>query len=555
MFAAVVIDLDRTAVSSAAIIAYGLLAAAGMAAGIYLNRPAGFRTWVAICSAVWLLVAGDVVARVISESIGAAIFIAAYGALGIGLASVSVARRPDHGSVVDALLISCAVASLDWELVTRGSHVSLAAANFQTVAMLVVFPALDAALITLVLMRVFRAGTQSTPASRLILSALAVTFLCQLLSDVAVVRRSDLGTALTTAGVTLGHGLFAACALHPSMRRVFAHRPARVDVDPVRLVLIVAAPLIPVVLLTRNIAVYGHPISIVLPALTAVCFVLSGIRIADLLNLLRHAAERDREASLTLREQNARLQELNEIKQSFMSMVSHELRTPLTSIVGYLEFLSEGEGGELSDEQAHFIEVIERNAGRLQQLVDEILMLGRADDRRIELNPGPVDIAELVRRSAESARPVAERKRLTLAVQLDSGLPEVKADEQLLSQALDNLISNAVKFTPTDGSVVIRARPDGEGVELTVQDTGVGIPADEVPRLFERFFRASTASVASGTGLGLPIVKAIAELHGGSITVDSVLGAGSTFRLRIPLVPVDAPRLAQTSETESRLDA
>jgi signal transduction histidine kinase len=228
-------------------------------------------------------------------------------------------------------------------------------------------------------------------------------------------------------------------------------------------------------------------------------------------------------------------------------MVSHELRTPLTSIVGYLEFLREGEGGELSDEQAHFVSVIERNAGRLQQLVDDILQLGRADEGRMKLTVEPVDVAQLVRRAAESAGPITEQKGLALDVEVASEMPDLEGDRRLLAQALDNLVSNAIKFTPAGGTVAIRARPAGEGVELEVQDSGVGIPADELPRLFERFFRASTA-VASGTGLGLPITRSIADVHGGTITVDSTVGVGSRFRLTLPLAP---PATGRPRETET----
>jgi two-component system phosphate regulon sensor histidine kinase PhoR len=179
--------------------------------------------------------------------------------------------------------------------------------------------------------------------------------------------------------------------------------------------------------------------------------------------------------------------------------------------------------------------------------VDDILQLGRADEGRIKLKVEPVDVALLVRRAAESAGPVAERKGLTLTVQAARELPELAGDRRLLAQALDNLVSNAIKFTPAGGTVTIRVRAAGEGVELEVQDSGVGIPADELPHLFERFFRASTAN-ASGTGLGLPIARSIAELHGGTISVDSAVGTGSTFWLSLPPAP---PETRQPRETET----
>ena len=249
------------------------------------------------------------------------------------------------------------------------------------------------------------------------------------------------------------------------------------------------------------------------------------------------ATEREQEALATLQTQNERLLELDEMKQSFISMVSHELRTPLTSIVGYLEILREGEGGELTEDQAKFLEVMDRNASRLQKLVDDILMISRADSDRLRLDLGPADVAQLVQRAVESADPVARGKGIDLVVRVEEGLPEVTGDRRLLAQLLDNLVSNAVKFTPTGGSVTVAAARDGEGVEVEVVDTGPGIPEDEVPRLFDRFFRASTAGDVPGTGLGLPIAKAVVEAHGGSIGVESELGVGSTFRFVLPLSP------------------
>jgi signal transduction histidine kinase len=225
------------------------------------------------------------------------------------------------------------------------------------------------------------------------------------------------------------------------------------------------------------------------------------------------------------------------MKQTFTSMVSHELRTPLTSIIGYLDLLREGKGGELTERQEHWLEVISRNAARLQKLVDDILMVGRADSGRLNVAHEQVDIALVVAEAVESASPVAEEKGLALDAHAEDRLPEITGDRRLIAQLLDNLMSNALKYTPKGGSVRLRAWRDGEAVSVEVRDTGRGIPEDEVPKLFERFFRASTAGEVQGTGLGLAISKAIAEAHGGSISVESELGGGSTFRFTLPIAP------------------
>lgn len=543
MLVVVLIDRDQTAVTPVAVVTYGILSVACFAIGMHVNRASVVRTLVAFGAALSLFVLADLVGYVISPSAATVIFIAAYCCCGIGLVPAVAAIRPGHDrrAIVDAALLSLLLLAVVWRVIVEAPHVSLGAASFPELTSLVVTPILDTALLAVTVSLLLRAGTIRTTAGVLLTCALILTFPSDVLAG-HFAARDQLGPAIAWAGLgVLGYGLFAATALHTSVRNLFAPRSERGELEIVRFVLVAMAPIVPTVLLVWDIATTGGAPSPVLPLLTAACFALSGFRLADLLTRERAAAE-------VLREQNARLVQLNEMKQSFISMVSHELRTPLTSIVGYLEFLSEGEGGELTAEQAHFVSVIERNAGRLQALVDEILQLGRADEGRIKLTVEPVDVARLVRRAAESAGPIAELKGLTLAAEVAPELPDLSGDRRLLAQALDNLVSNAIKFTPAGGAVTVRARPAGEGVELEVEDSGVGIPADELPRLFERFFRASTASVSSGTGLGLAIVRSIADLHGGTISVNSTVGVGSTFRLTLPVAP-PARREARAIET------
>ena len=226
--------------------------------------------------------------------------------------------------------------------------------------------------------------------------------------------------------------------------------------------------------------------------------------------LAREAALERERALEALRRDHERLVEVDAMKQAFTSMVSHELRTPLTSIIGYLDLLREGKGGELTGRQGQWLEVIGRNATRLHKLVDDTLTVGRADSGRLDVAHERVEIALVVAQAVESATPVADEKGLALEADTEDGLPEVRGDRRLIAQLLDNLMSNALKFTPEGGSVRLRARREGEVVAVEVRDTGPGIPEDELPKLFERFFRASTASEVPGTGLGL-YSKAIAE--------------------------------------------
>jgi signal transduction histidine kinase len=223
------------------------------------------------------------------------------------------------------------------------------------------------------------------------------------------------------------------------------------------------------------------------------------------------------------------------MKDLFVRGVSHELRTPLTSMLGYLEILRDGEAGELSDEQQHFLEIIDRNCHRLTDLIDDILFMSRLDSGRFQLERGSVDLGELVAERVESIRPMAQNKQVELQLHISDASSVLCGDGSRLTQVVDNLLSNAVKFTPEDGDVFVTVASSGETAQLEVRDTGVGVPEDEAGRLFERFFRASTAQNVQGTGLGLSITKAIVEAHGGTISFNSSAGVGTTFTVGLPL--------------------
>jgi two-component system OmpR family sensor kinase len=234
----------------------------------------------------------------------------------------------------------------------------------------------------------------------------------------------------------------------------------------------------------------------------------------------------------------AELRQLDEMKGEFVSAVSHELRTPLTSIKGYVEGVLEEETGPLNEQQREELEIVYRNATRLQDLANDLLTLARLESGRIQMEPVPLDVRELLDELRRELEPAARKQGVEVRLEF-GGAVEVEADELRLHQALGNLIGNAIKFSDEEGEVALRAvARDGEAV-VEVSDRGVGIPADEVPRLKERFYRASTAGTAHGTGLGLSITHEIVELHGGRLEVESRVGAGSTFRIRLPALPRD----------------
>jgi signal transduction histidine kinase len=230
------------------------------------------------------------------------------------------------------------------------------------------------------------------------------------------------------------------------------------------------------------------------------------------------------------------LRELDRMKDAFVAGVSHELRTPLTSIRGYVGLLREGEAGDLTDRQESFLEIVDRNSHRLQNVIADLLFVAQVDAGKLSLERSEVDLSTVVAESVAAAGPHAEAKGVELSVAAN-GILFLSGDRGRLGQLLDNLISNAIKFTPQGGQVSVSAEPKNGLARVTVADTGIGIPPGEQERLFERFFRASSARelVIQGTGLGLSIAKGIVDAHNGTIAARSQEGTGTTFTVELPL--------------------
>ncbi len=234
--------------------------------------------------------------------------------------------------------------------------------------------------------------------------------------------------------------------------------------------------------------------------------------------------------------QNHELRRLDRLKDDFVASVSHELRTPLTSIRGYLELVLDGEAGELTDGQRRYLSVVDRNADRLLRVVGDLLFAAQVDAGYIVLDSSATDLDELVWEAVEAARPLAAEHGVELERKVDCAA-ELVGDRERLAQILDNLISNAIKFTPPGGQVEVRTFCKGDVAFVEVADTGIGISEDDQAQLFQRFFRAEGAvrRAIEGTGLGLAIVKAIVDAHGGDLSVESSAGSGTTFRIELPL--------------------
>ena len=237
--------------------------------------------------------------------------------------------------------------------------------------------------------------------------------------------------------------------------------------------------------------------------------------------------------SLLLVQDLTRLRRLETVRRDFVSNLSHELRTPLASLKALAETLMEG---ALDDPPAarHFIDQIQVEVDALTQMANELLELSKIESGRFTLDLAPVAACELLDSASRRMQLQAERAGLTLNVECMDDLPNVRIDSQRLEQVLVNLIHNAVKFTRPGGGVTLLAEAVDDSVRFAVRDSGLGIPEEEVPRIFERFYRVDKSRTGSGTGLGLSIAKHIVEAHGGKIWVESVDGRGSTFYFTIP---------------------
>ncbi|TDQ03304.1 MULTISPECIES: sensor histidine kinase [unclassified Leifsonia] len=233
--------------------------------------------------------------------------------------------------------------------------------------------------------------------------------------------------------------------------------------------------------------------------------------------------------------------EFARLKDEFVGLISHELRTPLSSILGYLELLRDDDEDPLSEEQLQYLAVAERNAHRLLRLVGDLLFTAQVESGRFPLDIKDVELNTVVAASVESARPVAANAGVTLVAEVPDHTVDVRGDTLRLGQAVDNLVSNALKFTPSGGTVTVALRHEGDEAVIAVRDTGIGIPAVELSQLSQRFFRASTATrnAVPGVGLGLTITKAIVTAHGGRLDIASEEGVGTSISI---VLPVETPR-------------
>ena len=556
--------------------ALAFLAAGGLAIGIYFLLPADAQSVYYVCIgfasvtaiyvgaarnlpsgerlpwnlfALGLLgqVAGDAIFAVYevglnreppSPSIADVFYLSGYPLLALGIVLVlkRLGGQTSRAAIVDSLVIFCAVVLFQWVFfIDHYRHESFASSGQRLVSM--AYPAVDV-LILVGLAQLLLGPGGRTVAYRLLLVSVGLWVVADEVYGLNV--ESYAGGSWIDALWLGSYVAWGAAALEPSMARLAQPDRRRLPrLTGARLALLGAALLVgPSISLYEKFR-HGSTHAYATAPATAVIGLLVLFRLAGLVRAVERARKSERlarheaeTAQQLLAFQNEQLVELDRLKDEFVSSVSHELRTPLTSISGYVELLKEEES---NDERRGYLSIVERNADRLLGLVSDLLFTARLQDGRLQLEREEVDLGELVAHAVDSARPRAAAAGVQLHLEAVR-VPHIRGEGDRLAQLLDNLVSNAIKFTPAGGDVRVTLRVVAGMIRLEVSDTGIGIPEADRERLFERFFRTQSAleRQIQGTGLGLYISKAIVEAHGGRIGVHSQEGEGTSFVVEIP---------------------
>ena len=522
---------------------------------IRLHRPATALPWILIAVANASSVAGNVTYELDPTATSPALYdlfyLAAYPLLAAALLILLVRAGGHHrlAAVTEAAIATCAFALVQWVFFVHPALGGPGTLGARAIA--ATYPVAD-----LVLLAGF-AGFFVSPAWR------KPAFWLLVGGVVTMIVGDDLYAATASTYVApspvdatwLASSILAGiAALHPSMRELeVPRRWAPLHVSGWRIALLSVALLTPPGILVAQWA-RGAPLEV--PAVVAaavpisllVVLRLTGIlRMLERLRILEREARAEAEAAQQrLAEQNELLREADRLKDEVIALVSQDLRTPLTSIVGYTELALEGSPQPLDSERRAHLEVVSRSSERLLQLVDDLLFVARLQaGKGLRLEVSELDVAVLAREAVREAGSRAHAKGIDLRY---SGLETapVQGDRGRLFQLLDNVVSNALKFTPTGGTVEVAVEPYQGGIALEVCDTGIGLAPGDAERLFDRFYRSRRAvgEEIPGTGLGLFIARAIVEAHGGRISARGGESGGTTFRIELPVrTPLRIARL------------
>jgi signal transduction histidine kinase len=511
----------------------GLSAVVAIVVGVRVHRPRASAAWYLIALGQALFVTADVLGYNYTRffgrplpfpSIADVLYLGTFPALVAGLVLLTKHNRGgDRASLIDSVIIATGLGLLSWVFLMAPYADNPSLTTPMKVTSLG-YPLMDLLTLAVAIRLAVSRGNRGTSYYLMNVS------ICALVASDTVYGWLQLHGGYQTGGLLDGgwiafYLLLGAAALHPSM--AVADGPAK------------ATRLTRTRLLVLALATFVAPIAglasrdrIVIAAAAIILFSLVLLRMVGLVQRQEAATARERALEKTA----DRLRELDQLKDDFIATVSHELRTPLTSIRGYLELMLDEETGPLNETQRKFLAVVERSTERQMRLVGDLLLVAQLGNADLQLELAPLKVGALVEEAVEAARPTAEAKGIALEFATDHKPANVLADAPKLAQVVDNLISNAIKFTTT-GRVLVDLSSDAEQAVIDVVDTGMGIPPDEQERLFERFFRTTTANTNAiqGTGLGLSIAKAITDGHAGTIELDRSDSDGTTFRLTLPL--------------------
>lgn len=523
----------------------GIASALAIVLGVRLNRPSFPLPWLLFAAGNLLFAVGDIVFNQLSNpptpSAADWFYLAGYPALAAGLVLLLIRGGGHHRTAAlgEAAIVTFAFALFQWVWIVDG--ILDGGGSTASRAVTAAYPMMDVVLLA-GLAGFFVTAAWRTPAFVLLVASVVALLVADEVYgvDANTYRSGD----WTDLGWLLSYILWAAAALHPSMKELSQPRRRRsyLRVHPVRIALLAAALLsAPFVLLVQYFRDAPLNVPAIVIAATAISiFVL--LRLVGILRALERLRERERsaradaeQAQMLLAMQNDQLVEADKLKDEFVALISHDLRTPLTSIIGYVELSLEDVEPPLDDERRGYLQIVSRSSERLLRLVDDLLFVARLQAGRLILERTDLDLCTIAAQAAQEARPRAEAKQLEL--EFIGGSPVmIDGDKGRLFQLLDNLISNAIKFTPEGGRVEVRVAPlDGMAV-LEVRDTGIGLGPDEAELVFDRFFRSSrvVAQQVPGTGLGLFIARAIVGAHAGTIAASTRDGGGTTFHVELP---------------------
>ena len=501
----------------------------------------------AIADAIWesyILTGGEAPYPSISD----AFYLIAYPLFLVGVLILVRGSRPRKGDVLDGLMLATAVTFLIWTLVVE-PIANQAGAPLLARTVTAAYPAMEILLAIGLSTLLFASRVRSLSYLGLLIG-FVVMAAADLVYSVLILNGQYAAGNWVDYGWIASYGILGVAALHPSLPglgRVGAERPGALGKG--RLVIIgTALGVAPLLALGYDLTGRnGLELEIPIVSIIAITLVLLRVSVLWRERQGAEAALQDSESSYRVlygvaesaREQvtaqNEQLLELDKMKDEFVALISHELRTPLTSIRGYVELLREDLPNAPLEQQEKFLAIVERNADRLLGLVNDLLLMAQIEVGKLDLNRAETDLVAVAEECVAAARPVAQERQIEVTIDAQAR-PLLSADRPRLAQVLDNLLANALKFTPPGGRVEIRVRTDEDTALLEMRDTGVGIAADDLQHLFSSFFRTSTASAAAvpGTGLGLTISKGIVEAHDGMISAESEEGHGSTFRIELP---------------------